>query len=245
MVLIKIKAKLLIGLFCSFSSIVFAQEQISLEESYQLAKENYPSIKKIDLISKTSNLEVENVSKLFLPQISFSGQASYQSKTVDLSQISQLLPGINIPEISKDQYKIMGEVNQLIYDGGQIKLQKEVIKTNNNFQAQNIETNFYAIKQRINTIYFSILLLESQLRQNDLKKSSLLEQLNKTEAALKYGTAYRSSVNELKAEVISVEMYGIELQKNRTAFLEMLSLFTGKQYAEKCRFIKTRSFNYF
>ena len=208
-------------------------EQLTLDECYQLANANYPAIKKMDLIAKTSEYDIQNANKRFLPQVNFSGQATYQSQTVSFSEALGSLPaGISLPSVSKDQYKVQGEINQLLYDGGNIKKQKELIKANAALQEQNIETNLYAIKQRINNLYFSILLIEAQLKQNELIKANLQTQVKKTEAALENGTAFRSNVDELKAEVINTEMTTTEYKANRIAYLKMLSLFIGKELAD-------------
>lgn len=208
-------------------------QSITIEESYRLAKANYPAIKKMDLIQKTSGYDIQNANKRFLPQISFSGQASYQSQTVSFSDaLTALPPGIVFPTISKDQYKVQGDVSQLLFDGGITKNQKELINANSDLQEQNLEINLYALKNRINTIFFSILLMDAQLKQNELNKASLETQVQKTEAALINGVAFRSNLDELKAEILNVEMAGVEYKANRTAYLKMLSLFIGKELVE-------------
>ena len=52
---------------------------LTIEKAYQLARRNYPLIKQRDLISKTKQYSVENAGKGYLPALSFSGQATYQS----------------------------------------------------------------------------------------------------------------------------------------------------------------------
>ncbi|WP_316823077.1 TolC family protein [Pedobacter gandavensis] len=205
-------------------------EKISLEECHQLARTNYPVIKKLGLIAQTSGYDIQNANKRFLPQVNFSGQASYQSETVSFPDALGMagFAGL-LPVISKDQYRIQGEVNQLIYDGGNTKKQKDLIKANSGLQEQNLEVNLYGIKQRINSIYFSILLMDAQLNQNELNKANLQTQMQKTEAALKNGVAFRSNLDELKAEVLNMEMTGTEYKSNRKAYLSMLSLFIGKE----------------
>lgn len=203
-------------------------EILTLENCHQLARENYPAIAKLDLISKSSDYDIQNANKRYLPQISFSGQASYQSETISFPDALGT-PGGILPSISNDQYKIQGEINQLLYDGGNTKNQKKLIKANSELQLQNLEMNLYAIKQRINSIYFSILLIDAQLKQNELNIENFQTQVQKTEAALKNGIAFRSSLDELKAEILNIEMTRTEYQSNRIAYLKMLSLFIGKE----------------
>jgi outer membrane protein TolC len=219
----------IILLMLCFNWITAQSGSLSLEECYRLAKENYPMIRKMDIIAKTADFTVENANKRYLPQISFSGQASYQSQTVSFSDALGSLPtNMALPSLSKDQYKIQGEVDQLLYDGGKIRNQKDLVKANAELQSQNIEANLYAVRQRINMIFFSVLLMDSQLKQNELNKANLQTQVKKTEAALKYGVAYRSNLDELKAEIINIDMMSTEYKTNRDSYLKILSVFIGK-----------------
>nr|WP_315028667.1 TolC family protein [uncultured Chryseobacterium sp.] len=211
------------------TSLKAQSSTLSLEECYRLAKGNYPAVKKLGIIGKAADYTIENANRGYLPQISFSGQASYQSQTINFSDALGSLPiSTSLPSLSKDQYKIQGEVDQILYDGGGIHNQKQLTKANTELQAQNIETNLYTLRQRVNTMFFSVLLMEAQLKQNEIKKSSLQTQVQKAEAALQFGTAYRSSVDELKAEVVNTEMASTEYLSNRTAYLKMLAAFIGK-----------------
>lgn len=210
-------------------------QSITLEECHQLAKENYPEINKLDLIAKTSEYDLQNANKRYLPQLNLSGQATYQSQIMDYGDLlggASLPVGFNPPILSKDQYKIQGEVSQLLYDGGNTKNKKELINATKELQKQSIETNLYAINSRINNIYFSVLLMDAQLKQNELNKANLQTQLQKTEVALKNGVAFRSNLEELQAEIVNIEMAGTEYQSNRIAYLKMLSVFIGKELSD-------------
>jgi outer membrane protein TolC len=206
-----------------------AQEKLTLEQCYRLARENYPAIKKMNLIAQTSQFTLENANKHYLPQVSFSGQASYQSQTISFPAALSNIPGATFPAISKDQYKIQGEIDQQIYDGGAIGEQNEVTKANAELQRQNLEISLYALKDRVENIFFSILLVDAQLKQNELQKGNLQTQAQKTQAAYNNGVAYQSNVNELQAEVMNTDMATTESTANRTAYLRMLSLLIGKE----------------
>src|SRR5690554_1749704 len=127
-----------------FAFPVFAQNRVlTLEECYELSQDNYPLIKKQDLIDATRNYTVANVSKLYLPQLNIMGQASYQSETISFPDALSAVPGANFPEISKDQYKVQGEVNQLIFDGGQLRNQKELARVNAEMERQQLDVDLY------------------------------------------------------------------------------------------------------
>ncbi|MBK5270937.1 MAG: TolC family protein, partial [Bacteroidia bacterium] len=94
---------------------------LTLEKAYVLAERNYPAIKQRDLIKQTAAISIDNLNKGYLPQLSFNGQATYQS---DVTTLDFSFPGFNYSPLSKDQYKATVDVNQVIFDGGMIRQQK-------------------------------------------------------------------------------------------------------------------------
>src|SRR5690606_34525173 len=118
------------------------------------------------------------------------------------------------------------------------KAQNEITKTNAALQKHHVEVELYAINDRINSIFFSIFLIDAQCELNKLKIANLQNQLDKTEAAYKYGTAYASDVNEIKAEIENTKSLNIDYEGNRSAFLKMLSIFIGKDIASSSELIK-------
>jgi outer membrane protein TolC len=235
----------LLSVFLSMTVTAHAQiRQLTIDECYTLARANYPLVKKLNLIDKSSGFSMENASKLYLPQLTVTGQASYQSQTVSFSEAlggTSLPGGLTLPNISKDQYRIQAELNQMIYDGGNVRNQREQIAANRALQQQNVEVELYALNDRINQIYFAVLLMEQQLKQNEIRKTDLIGTLSKMEAALKFGTAFRSTLDELKAELVNVDMAAIELRSNRAAYLAMLSTIIGREISENATLLPPRA----
>jgi hypothetical protein len=85
--------------------------------------------------------------------------------------------------LSKDQYKIQAEVNQTIYDGGAINNQREMILASTASQQQDLEVSLYSLYDRINQLYFSILLMDEQIRQNNINKDNFRSSAEKAKAA--------------------------------------------------------------
>lgn len=224
----------LVAVLCP-AAIAAQTNMLTLDECYRLARENYPLIKQHDLISKSASYAIENAGKQYLPQLSINGQATYQSTTVNFSDVIPPLPGITFPSLSKDQYKIQAEISQQLYDGGVSKFQKENSRANEQVQQQQLEVNLYSIKERVTQLYFGILLLEAQLEQNQLRKADLQSVADKARAALNNGVAFRSNVDELKAEIGNADMAATELQANRQAYIKMLSLFVNQPLNDSIR----------
>jgi outer membrane protein TolC len=209
----------------------------TLEKCYALARQNYPLIKKHDLIAKSSNYSIENAGKSWLPQFSLAGQATYQSESVNFQKAIGGGPGILIPPLSKDQYKIQAEIEQNVFDGGRTKNEKEMILANEASQQQSLEVALYQLNDRINQIYFSILLIDEQIRQNNINKENFQNSAEKAKAAYDNGTAYKSNVDEFLAEIATIDMVNIDLTANRKAYTDMLSIFIGQPVDENTELI--------
>lgn len=200
---------------------------LNINEIYQLARSNYPLTKQQQLIAKTSEFTVSNAAKGYLPVLSINGQASYQSAVTNFP-ISIPLPGFTIPKYSKDQYKVYVEGDQVIYDGGLIKNQQQMAKTTEAVQEQSLEVELYQLYSRVNELFFGILLIDEQLKQNGLLLNDIRNGIDKAKALVANGVAYRSSVDELDAQLLQAKQERISLIANRKAYVAMLAIFIGR-----------------
>ena len=216
-------------IFLFFIGLINAQEIITLEQCYQWSRENYPLIKKQELIKKAEQYTTENALKGWLPQINIVGQATYQN---EVTELPIKLPNISVDPLSKDQYKVFADVSQTIYDGGNIKNQKKLALAQSEIQNQQLAVDLDKLKERINQIYFGILLTDKQLLQLKLTKSDINEGIKKAEAQLKNGVIFRSNLDVLKAELVKIEQKEIELQAIKQNFVQMLSYFIKKNIDE-------------
>ena len=217
---------------CPF--ILIAQSNtITLDRCYILAKQNYPLAKQYELIAKTKEYSIQNIAKGYLPQISFNGQATYQS---DITELPDIIP--DLPKLTKDQYKLVAEVNQPIFDGGLTREQKNIQEASSAADQQQLEVELYQLKSRINQLFFGILLVDEQLKQNTLIKNDLQLGLKKIGALIDNGIALKSDEDVLKAEWFKARQQTIELESNRKAFSDMLGLFIQRPLDETSIFIK-------
>ncbi len=200
-------------------------KQLTLEEAYDFGRKNYPLIRQKDLVNKTAELTIANLQKGFLPQIAIAGQASYQSAVTEI-----LFPvaGVGVTPLSKDQYRLVSDISQMVYDGGVIKEQKNLQQLGSEVEQQRIEVDLYKIKERISNVYLSILFLDEQLKQVDLIKADLGTGIKRVDAQVNNGTAFRSSVSLLQAELLDAEQRAIEIKATRNGFLQMLALFINQ-----------------
>lgn len=205
---------------------------LGLAKAYELAEKNYPVTRQSKLVEQTAAITIENLDKGFLPQLSLSGQATYQS---DVTKVPVTIPGFTIESPSKDQYKIVADVNQLLYDGGAIRQQKLQQQLNANVELQKVEVELYKLKDRVNQVYLGVLYLDEQLKQVELIREDLQTGIKRVEAQVNNGVAFRSNLNVLKAELLKTGQRTIELKATRKGLIETLSLFVGQPLAENTK----------
>lgn len=205
---------------------VFAQ--ISLEECYTLAKNNYPQIKKADLITKTRDYSITNANMGYIPKVLFSARASYQS---DVTKIPfdnlPILSNIDIPVLQNDQYKISVDIVQPIWDGGKIEAEKENIKAQSKSEESSLEVQLYNLKYRVNQLFFSILLLDEQLKQNDLYAQDLERTYNMVKQSVKNGVANTSDLDAVALEQVKTKQNKAKIEAVKESYIKALEILTG------------------
>ena len=209
-----------------------AQESLTLQQAYDLAQKNYPLIKQRELISKTRELTVANLGTGFLPQLNLSAQATYQS---EVTSVKVPVQGINIESPSKDQYKVLADLSQLVYDGGLIKQQKNIQDLTEQVELKKVEVELYKLKDRINQLFLGTLYLDEQLRQVELIRSDLNNGIKRVEAQVNNGTAFRSNLNVLQAELLKTDQRAIELKASRKGYIDVISLFIDQPLSENVK----------
>lgn len=222
----------LAAMFSSAALIAQDSTTLTLEKAYQLAQNNYPLIRQKNLVRQTASLTIDNISKGYLPQLNISGQATYQS---DVTSVPVKIPGFDIESPAKDQYKITAELSQLLYDGGVTAAQKNVQQVNALVEEQRAEVDLYKVKERINQLYLGILLLDEQLKQVELVKNDIRLGIKRVEAQVLHGTAFRSNLLVLEAELLKNDQRAIELRANRKGLIDVLSLFINQQLPENTK----------
>lgn len=202
---------------------------LTLEQAYDLSRQNYPLIRQKGLVKQTADLTIDNLNKSYLPQVTVSGQATYQSA---VTSVPIRIVGIDIPTLSKDQYRLQAEATQLLYDGGTVSAQKNVQQVSALVEDQRAEVDLYKVKERINQFYLGILLLDEQLKQTELVKRDIELGIKRVTAQVNNGTAFRSNQLVLEAELLKTEQRTTELKATRKGWLDVLSLFLNKPLPE-------------
>lgn len=197
--------------------------QVTLEQCMELARRNYPQIRQLNLIEEAAEYDIANVSKSWLPQLTISGKASYQS---DVVEMPFEIPGFSF-DLPHDQYSVVGELSQTIWDGGTSKSQKELYSAGAEVQKSQLEVSVYSINDRVVQVYLGILLIDAQLRQNDILERSLERNAGQVQACIDNGTAYKADLDMVRVSMLNCEQQKEGLLSDRAAYLEMLERLTG------------------
>lgn len=206
------------------SSGLQAQE-LSLDSCLVWARQNFPSVQQLGLIEASKSYTLNNVRTTNLPRLQIAGQATYQS---DVTSLPISLPNLDIPQLSQDQYRIYGELNQSLTGLFTNATRRELSKAELELEAQKVEVDLHQIREQVLQVYFGILALENQLLQVDYLLADLNARQKELEGALEAGVVLASDVAQLKAEKLKVEQNQIELQSRVKAFRQMLGLMLGR-----------------
>ena len=202
----------------------------TLEECQHAAERNYPLIKQYGLIEKTTQLTVANIQKGWLPQVSASAQATYQSDVMSWpDQMKTMMTGmgIDMKGLTKDQYRVGIDVNQTLFDGGVISSQKAIARQQGKVQEAQTEVQLYNIRKRVNEMYFSLLMLDEQIVLNHDMQELLAGNELKLQSMMKSGTAAESDWQSVKAERLKVMQQATSLESQKRMLTMMLSTFCG------------------
>ncbi len=210
---------------------IISHAQLSLDSCQAKAVRNYPLIQQYGLIDQTTEFTVSNANKAFLPQLSFNV----------IGGIVDGFPRFETPgatQGSNSDFQLISvvQLNQAIWDGGATKASKELAKANAEIEKADIDVSLYQLRERVNNLYFGILLIDAQLAQNDIYFENLERNSKRIQIAVENGTAYKSDLDEVKVELLNSEERTTELVYNKAAYCKVLSAMIGEPVSPEVLF---------
>ena len=217
-------------LFIISVCLTFTATAQTLEECQQAAERNYPLIAQHDLIARTTQLTVANIQKGWLPQLTATAQATLQNTVIswpeEMTELMQQM-GIDMKGLAKDQYRVGLDLQQTVFDGGAISAQKRVAREQGAVQQAQLDVDLYRVRQRVNEMYFGLLLLNDQIRLNLDLQEQLAASEKKRTSMVKHGTAAQCDLNNVTAERLNVAQQMTTLESQRRVLTAMLGTFCG------------------
>jgi len=212
-----------------YAGSAFAQQanSLTLEQCYRLAELNYPLSKQRGLIEQTKQYNIDNIAKGVYPQFAVTGTGTYQSDVT-----SVVIPGFSRPAIPKDQYNLHGEISQTLTEFGVNKQKREISATDADLQQANLDAELFKLRERINQVFFGVILIDEELEQNELSEKDIETGIARVQTAIKNGTDFKSSYNKLKAALLKADQHSIDLRASRKAYMDMLGRFINQNINE-------------
>lgn len=206
----------------------------TLDECRRLAREHYPEIRQYDLITLTEQYDLSNAARAWIPQVTLSGQASWQSDTPTFpGALGEILAsrGLQMEGIRREQYRAAIDVSQTIWDGGHSRATKELAQAEAAEERQRTEVDLYALQSRVDDLYFGILLLDERLTQTTVQISLLESNLTRMRSCVANGTATKSDADAIEAELLTVRQTLEQIEASRASYGRMLEIFIGQPLA--------------
>lgn len=205
--------------------------QVTLEECIALAEENYPIISKYDLLKQTKEVNLSNINKGWLPQINVYGQGTVQNDTPSLPEsLTNIInqTGTNIAGLNEWQYRIGADISQNIWDGGTSKVHRKIELAEDAERQAAIDVQLYAVRERVEDLYFGILLMDAQIEQVKNMQLLLQSNLDKLRIMQSNGTAMQSDVDMVEAEYLGTVQQLTQAESASQSYRNVLGLFMGK-----------------
>ena len=204
-------------------SLLFSQK-LSLDQCYQMAENHHPTMGQKEIIARIADLQSKNINRNYLPQLSFNGQATWQSQ---VTEVNIPLPGIGLVSPPKDQYRFSLDLNQTIWDGGLNNAQLKTVNANKTAEDQKLNVEIWGIRKQVYQLYFGILFAEKQSSQVLTLQKDLNSKRSKLEAAVANGVSIKSDLLRFDAKLLELEQQLSEINLRKNAALEALSMLTG------------------
>lgn len=227
------KAIYLLGLFFLTTIFGYSQSTIGLNECYEGLKTNYPLVKQRAILEQQKEAELSAIKSKTLPQLNLNAQATYQS---DVTQVP--LPNTGIEPLNNDQYRATLTANQLIFNGGKIKANQSLHDTETERKKQEVKVNLYQLKQRVDQLYFSILLIDEQVALLKVREQQLKSKLNEVTSGIRNGVLLPTSDKVIETELLRIFQQNQEANNNKSKLINTLSSLIGLPISIETEFQK-------
>jgi outer membrane protein TolC len=217
------KRQVFILLFVAIATNGFAK--LTIDQCHQLAHDNYPAIKKYNLIEQSCNFTVSNAIKGYLPNIKVSTGVDAFTDIISLPSQLQSATG----NMKNDVADVNVQVNQTLYDGGAIQARKHVSQAQADVDKNRLDVTMYTINDRIDQLFFGILTIDEQIKQNLILQSDLSLNLKTIENMIKGGLANQTDADIIRVEQIKDRQAEKSLRISRQTYLYMLGTFIGRK----------------
>lgn len=218
----------------TWHAAVFGQqaEPLTITDCLRIAGERSPLNRQKQISGEALTYRIKNLTTNWYPSVGLNAQATYNSETIDFSDIMEDMP-ITIPSPPLDQYRIWADINQPLYDGGITRAQKDIEKVTYDADIQQVESDLLRIRQQVSLVYFSILITEKNSAVLQVSLDELKERKKAVQAGVAHGVLLPENMLALEAEEIKLGQKLTELKINREQLFKTMSILLDSTLTEE------------
>jgi outer membrane protein TolC len=215
-----------------WSGTVPAQDFLTLDDCQQMARENAPRLSDLDVIRQMGKIKLDQAQSTWYPSLDLNGRISYQSDVVTVALTDPSIPA-EFPQVPYDQYGLNLDISQNLYDGGISKGKKIYEEAQMAADLQQVEVDLYGLKDRVNQSYFTVLILQENLRNLNIHLETLAARKDAVHTAVRHGTMLETELHVLEVEELKVQKNIIELESGKKAHMAALKVLCGGEFNER------------
>jgi outer membrane protein TolC len=201
-----------------------AQDTLSIERLQEAALKTDPRANQRALLRAATDLRLQVIASDRLPQLEFNGQATHQS---DVTRPTFGIPGVTIPDFPKERWQTTLDVEQRLYDGGDVARRRELEEARHAESQAALNVSLYELRSDVNSAFYSAFLLEKRSAEFDALVADLDARLAAVRARVEAGTALGRDAAEIDAERVRAGLQRDEARASRRASLAILADLAG------------------
>lgn len=202
-----------------------AQDTLRVERLQAEALRSDPRGAQRALLKAASDLRLDLIGSERLPQLTVNGQAWHQS---DVSEPKSTIPGLAIPDLPRDRWQTTLDVEQRLYDGGDVARRRELEEAQHAESEAGVEVSLYQLRSDVNAAFYSAFLFQKRVAEYQALVGDLEARLRAVRARVEAGTALGRDAAQIEAERVRAELQRDEARASRRAALATLADLVGQ-----------------
>lgn len=201
-----------------------AQYRYRVEDCWEMAKNNFPSIKYFSLIEKSLNYSLLNASENRAPQ---NVDAVNSTPTSDQE---------------KNALSLASKKNISAYNA--LHSTPVSLESQNSLQVSSPQSNLFVLNNRINNLFFSLILIDKKLKINEMQQMQIIE-LNKIFTSTNDKKVNNNlNIKGLNALIEKSKIDYDNMKAIQKLYLDMLSQMMGRKVDEKTILLEPNTIQY-
>ncbi|MBA3316880.1 MAG: TolC family protein [Gemmatimonadales bacterium] len=202
-----------------------AQDTLGVDRLQEAALVSDPRAGQRALLRAATDLRLAVIATDRLPRLEINGQGTHQS---DVTRPTFGVPGVMVPEFPQDRWQTTLDVEQRLYDGGDVTRRRELEEARHAESQAALDVALYQLRSEVNAAFFSAFLFQKRSAEYDALVADLDARLAAVRARVEAGTALGRDAAEIDAERMRAVLQRDEARGSRRAALAILADLVGR-----------------